>query len=136
MAAPRVRPTETTAARVAMLTLGVGHRELATRLGVSTETLTNWMAGDFPGNSGFRFEAALGYTAPIWSRARDLKLRQQCAVALGFDPYLVSRPNLKERARALGLTVRRDDSLPQLRSMIMQFLAANPNRLLEPIATP
>ncbi len=121
------RSVERDAARVAMIRAGIGHAEMAGRLGISPATLSNWLCGDFPGDSPrWRFEAALGYGVPIWSRARDLRLRQQCLAALGFDPFLVSRPDLQARARALGLTVRRDDSLDHLRQLVLRHLAANP----------
>ena len=124
------RSAECAEARVALIRLGVTHSELAARLGVAPNTLSNWLTKDFPGESPrWRFEAALNYEAPIWSRPRDLRLRRQCQAALGFDPYLVSRPELKCRARALGLTVRRDDSLDFLRDLIVKHLAANPHML-------
>jgi transcriptional regulator with XRE-family HTH domain len=127
--ARKSRSVERDAARVAMIRAGIGHSELASRLGIAPGTLSNWLAKDFPGDSPrWRFEAALGYGVPIWTRARDLRLRQQCATALGFDPFLVSRPDLKTRARALGLTVRRDDSLDHLRGLILKHLAANPQQ--------
>ena len=113
-------------ARCAMIQLDVDRGDIAARLGRTPATISNWLCKGFPFEAGrWRFEAALEYQRAIWSKPRDLLLRRRCLQVHGFDPYLVSRPELRDRARRLGVRVLQKESLPSIRKATMGWLAAN-----------
>ena len=123
---------EVTVARCALLQDGLNRHAIAQRLGRSPETISTWIARGFASESSrWKFEAALGYRRPIWSTRSDLKLRRRCVEVHGFDPFLVSRPVIRERARGFGLRVLEHESLPAIRKAVMAWLAANLNQSKE-----
>lgn len=130
------RSLERDEARVAEIKAGLSRGEIARRMGITPKALSDLFTRDFPGDfPRWRFEAALDYRFAIWSPLRVLRLREGCLARRGFDPYLLARPELVTRARALGLPANVRDSLAKLRGLIMEYLAANPEKFFSPTPT-
>lgn len=118
-----------------MLRRGWGTRDLAERCEVDANSFANDFTNRFPSlPTRYRVEKAFGFI-PIWSDAITVALRKRCFQALGFDPYLITFPELKSQARRAGI-VPGDKNSTELRDQFLGWLAANPNLDKKPVHDP
>lgn len=122
MANTSLKTAETDALKICMIQRGLTVESLAADCGVKTVTFSNQIAKNFPSRH-LRAVVEQKLQTCIWSPPEEFAARGQFVSRNGFDPFVLSVPELQQAARKLKLKGR---SRSKRRRAIVALLLQQP----------
>lgn len=118
MPQPSVKTAETDTLRIFMISRGISVEKLAAKCGVKIITIRDAISQNFP-TRHLRLVVETALKICIWSDPVEFQERQALAARCGFDPFLLSVPEIKEK---LGTLKIRGRSKPRRKAQLIDFL--------------
>jgi hypothetical protein len=101
-----LKTIETDALTICMIQRGLTVEQFAADCGVKRTSMSNQIAKNFP-STRLRLVVEGILNLAIWSSQAEFESRQRLAGCIGFDPFVLTMPELRQRSAVFYLQGRR-----------------------------